>query len=194
MKKISFSFKNHFLSRIYFYILAVLIIPSLVTYGVILKTNPKKEEIFTIFVDANINDEKEFKRFVKENTNIKNKEINVYSTLSSLQTYQVLYLTQGLESDILILSENGFDNSDSSYYLELTSGNTYYSDTNKMVNNKHYGIELYDGNNGAITSYVNYIKDVKYYIFINKKSIHTSSFSSSGKTEQIKNLLGAIYG
>ena len=194
MKPIKFSFKHHFIRRIYLYIIAVLVVPSIITYGVILKTQPKQEEIFTIFVEANINDISSFQSFVKENTNIKNKETTIYHTLSSISTYEVIFQTQGLESDLLILSENAFKNDYSSNFVELDSENVFYSTTNKMVNEKHFGIQVFDGNEGFLSEFIKYIDDINYYIFINKNSVHTSRFSSEGKTEQIFNLLEAIYG
>lgn len=193
MKKISFSFKNHFIHRLYAYIIAAVAIPSIVTYGVILKTNPKAEEMFTIFVEANINDSSSFKDFIRNNTNEKNKEITTYSCLSSMNTYEVVYQTQGLESDLLILSENAFRDDYSSNYVELSTENSFYGSTNKMVNDKHFGIQIFDGSNGHLSNYIKYKENINYYIFINKNSVHISRFSNAGKTEQIYTLLEAIY-
>lgn len=194
MNKIKFSFKNHFIHRIYAYILAVVIIPSLVTYGVILRTNPKPTEMFTAFVEANVIDNEQFKSFLKDNTNAQNKEITLYSSLSSMSTYEVIFQTQGIESDILILSDAAFKNDYASYFLEISETNKYYSPNNKIVADKHYGIQIYDGGKGYLSNYIKYNADVNYYIFINKESVHTSKFSSDGQTLQIYDLLGAIYG
>ena len=194
MKKINFSFKNHFIHRIYLYIIAVLVIPAIVTYGVILKTNPKAEEIFTVFIEANIKDEDGLKSFIKEHTNRDNKEIIIYSSLSSMNTYEIIYQTQGLDSDILILSDNAFKNDNSSNYVELKEDNAFYKDTNKMVNDKHFGIEIYNQGEGYLADYIKYNEDNNYYVFINNGSVHTTHFSDSGKTEQIYKLLEAIYG
>ena len=194
MKKISFSFKNHFIHRIYLYIIAVLAIPAIVTYGVILRTNPKAEEMFTIFVEANINDVDAFKTFIKEHTSSGNKEITIYSSLSSMSTYEIIYQTQGLESDLLILSDNAFKNDYSSNFVELNEGNEFYKDNNKMVEDKHFGVEIYNHGEGYLSNYIKYNNDTNYYIFINKGSVHTTHFSESGKTEQIFKLFEAIYG
>ena len=72
MKNVNFSFKNHFVHRLYAYILLVILVPSVLVYGIILWTNPKAEEKFAIFVDGNLIDNKAFESFIKENTNIKN--------------------------------------------------------------------------------------------------------------------------
>lgn len=194
MKSVNFSFKNHFVHRLYAYILLVLILPSVLVYGIILWTNPKANEVFSIFVDANLIDNKSFESFIKENTDSKNKEINVYSSLSSLSIYTVMFQTQGLESDLLILSDNGVNQSYVTNFIELKSDMSYYSSTNKIYDGKHYGIQIYDGQEGYLSEYIKYENDINYYVFINKNSVHTSKIISSGVTEQIFNLLGAIYG
>ncbi len=194
MKKLSFSLKNHITHRLYLYILAVILIPAALTYGIILKTNPKPEEMFTVFVDANINDSEAFKSYIKQNTDEKDKETTIYSHLSSMNTYDVVYQTQGLNSDILILSENGFKNDYAANLVEINDENSYYSITNKMVEDKHFGIEIFDGKDGYLKDYIKYNDGIKYYIFINNGSVHTKNFKSDGTTEEIFKLLGAIYG
>ena len=182
------------MNRLYIYILAIILVPALVTYGIILRTNPKKEEVFTVFVEANITDSSSFKDYIKDNTNPNNKEINIYSHLSNMNTYEIIFQTQGIESDILILSEQGFKDDQSSYFIELSSDNKFYSSTNKIVEDKHFGIEIYDGKSGYLTDYINFIENNKYFIFLNKDSIHTSQLLKDGKTNQIITLLEAIYG
>lgn len=194
MKNVNFSFKNHFVHRLYAYILLVILVPSVLVYGIILWTNPKAEEKFAIFVDGNLIDNKAFESFIKENTNIKNKEVNVYSTLSSLSIYPVMFQTQGLDSDLLILSDDGVKQSYVSNFIELKNDMPYYSDSNKSFDKKHYGIQIFDGQQGFLSEYIKFNSEVNYYIFINKNSVHTSKFATSSKTEQIYNLLGAIYG
>lgn len=194
MKKLSFSFKNHLMSRLYLYILAIILIPSLVTYGIILRTNPKPAEIFTVFVEANINDSDSFKSFIKSHTDESDKETTLYTHLSSMNTYGVIFQTQGLDSDILILSENGFKNDYASNLVEITSDSPYFSETNKMVLDKHFGIEIFDGKKGKLSNYINYISGTKYYVFINNGSVHSKYFSNTGSTDEIFTLLEAIYG
>lgn len=193
MRKISFSLKHHIIHRLYAYILAVVVIPSIVTYGVILRTNPKAEEVFTVFVEANVHDSSSFKNFIRSNTNESNKEVNVYSCLSSMNTYQVIYQTQGLESDLLILSDDAFKEDSVANYVELAPENDFYGSTNKIVGEKHFGIQLFDGTIGYLSDYIRYKKDTNYYAFINKDSVHKMRFSSEGKTNQIFTLLEAIY-
>lgn len=194
MKKINFPFKKHFIDRLYLYVIAIILIPAIVSYGVILKTNPKDYEIFSVFVEANFRDSSSFKNYIKENTGKANKEINLYSITSDLKAYEVVYQTQGLESDILILSDKAFKNDYSSNYVELMENSSFYSDTNKMVNDKHFGIQIFDGMQGKLTDFINYEENQQYYLFINKYSVHTSRFVNEGKTEQIFKLLGVIYG
>ena len=143
--KISFPLKTHLLRRLPFYLLVAAFVPSLVTYGVILRTNPKEEEIFSLFIEANVKDSKALESFVRENTSLQNKEINVYSSPSSLKTYSVLFQTQGLSSDLLILSESAFQASYASHFIELNSSSPYFEESNKKVEDKHFGIELSSG-------------------------------------------------
>lgn len=192
--KVNFSFKHHFIHRLYFYIGALVLIPSLVTYGVILRTNPKKEELFTIFIEANIENPNAFKDFIKLNTNEKNKETTLYSSLSSMSTFQIIYQTQGLESDLIILSDNAFKNDYVSNYIELSEKDYLYSETNKQVEDKHFGIEIFNGKDGFLTQYIKYKSETKYYAFLNKSSVHTNPYSKEGTTKQIYRLLEAIYG
>lgn len=191
--KISFPLKTHLLRRLPFYLLTAVLLPSLVTYGVLLRTNPKEEEIFSLFIEANVKDSKALEGFVRENTSLQNKEINVYSSPSSLKTYSVLFQTQGLSSDLLILSESAFQASYASSFIELNSSSPYFEESNKKVEDKHFGIELFNGETGYLTSLLEYKKKTKYYAFINKQSVHASSFQKEGKTDQILTLLEAIH-
>ena len=191
--KISFPLKTHLLRRLPFYLLVAAFVPSLVTYGVILRTNPKEEEIFSLFIEANVQDSKALESFVRENTSLQNKEINVYSSPSSLKTYSVLFQTQGLSSDLLILSESAFQASYASHFIELNSSSPYFEESNKKVEDKHFGIELFNGETGYLTSLLEYKEKMKYYAFINKQSVHASSFQKEGKTDQILTLLEAIH-
>ena len=191
--KISFPLKTHLLRRLPFYLLVAAFVPSLVTYGVLLRTNPKEEEIFSLFIEANVKDSKALESFVRENTSLQNKEINVYSSPSSLKTYSVLFQTQGLSSDLLILSESAFQASYASSFIELNSSSPYFEESNKKVEDKHFGIELFNGETGYLTSFLEYKKKTKYYAFINKQSVHASSFQKEGKTDQILTLLEAIH-
>lgn len=191
--KINFPLKTHLLHRLPFYLLAAVLIPSLVTYGVLLRTNPKEEEIFSLFIEANVKDSKALESFVRENTSLQNKEINVYSAPSSLKTYSVLFQTQGLSSDLLILSESVFQVSYASNFIELLPTSPYFEESNKKVEEKHFGIELFNGESGCLVSLLEYKKNTKYYAFINKQSVHASSFQKEGKTDQILTLLEAIH-
>lgn len=191
--KISFPLKTHLLRRLPFYLLTAVLLPSLVTYGVLLRTNPKEEEIFSLFIEANVKDSKALEGFVRENTSLQNKEINVYSSPSSLKTYSVLFQTQGLSSDLLILSESAFQASYASHFIELNSSSPYFEESNKKVEDKHFGIELFNGETGYLTSLLEYKEKMKYYAFINKQSVHASSFQKEGKTDQILTLLEAIH-
>lgn len=191
--KISFPLKTHLLRRLPFYLLTAVLLPSLVTYGVLLRTNPKEEEIFSLFIEANVQDSKALESFVRENTSLQNKEINVYSSPSSLKTYSVLFQTQGLSSDLLILSESAFQASYASHFIELNSSSPYFEESNKQVEEKHFGIELFNGETGYLTSLLEYKEKTKYYAFINKQSVHASSFQKEGKTDQILTLLEAIH-
>ena len=191
--KISFPLKTHLLRRLPFYLLTAVLLPSLVTYGVLLRTNPKEEEIFSLFIEANVKDSKALEGFVRENTSLQNKEINVYSSPSSLKTYSVLFQTQGLSSDLLILSESAFQASYASHFIELNSSSPDFEESNKKVEEKHFGIELFNGETGYLTSLLEYKEKKKYYAFINKQSVHASSFQKEGKTDQILTLLEAIH-
>lgn len=191
--KISFPLKTHLLHRLPFYLLAAVLVPSLVTYGVLLRTNPKEEEIFSLFIEANVKDSKALESFVRENTSLQNKEINVYSAPSSLKTYSVLFQTQGLSSDLLILSESAFQASYASNFIELHFSSPYFEESNKKVEEKHFGIELFNGETGYLTSFLEYQENIRYYAFINKESVHASSFQKEGKTDQILTLLEAIH-
>ena len=191
--KISFPLKTHLLRRLPFYLLTAVLLPSLVTYGVLLRTNPKEEEIFSLFIETNVKDSKALESFVRENTSLQNKEINVYSAPSSLKTYSVLFQTQGLSSDLLILSESAFQASYTSNFIELNSSSPYFEESNKKVEEKHFGIELFNGETGYLTSFLEYKENARYYAFINKQSVHASSFQKEGKTDQILTLLEAIH-
>ena len=174
MKNVKFSFKNHFVHRLYAYILLVILVPSILVYGIILWTNPKAEEKFTVFVDGSLNNSKDFESFIKENTNNKNKEVTVYSSLSSLSIYTVMFQTQGLESDLLILSDNGIKQSYVSNFIEIKSDMPYYSTTNKSFDGKHYGIQIYNGQQGYLSNYIKFDEGINYFIYLNKNSVHAS--------------------
>ena len=178
--KISFPLKTHLLRRLPFYLLVAAFVPSLVTYGVLLRTNPKEEEIFSLFIEANVKDSKALESFVRENTSLQNKEINVYSSPSSLKTYSVLFQTQGLSSDLLILSESAFQASYASSFIELNSSSPYFEESNKKVEDKHFGIELFNGETGYLTSLLEYKEKTKYYASTSKASMRLP-FKKKGK-------------
>ena len=189
MKKIKFPFKNHFYHNFIFYVIAAILSPSLISYLIILKTNPKDGEIFNIFIEANLADKQGLNDFVREHTSGV-KELNIYSSLSSLNVYTAVYATQGLESDILILSESAFKESDCSNYLEIESSSKYFNATNKIFNDKHFGIEIFNGESGCLTSFLSYGNE-RYYAAINKNTFNGELFSKN-EVNNIDLLMEAI--
>ncbi len=194
--KYKFPYKAHFQRNIWIYIIFMLAVTTGFEFAIKSKSSLKKYQKFNLFVAAGKVDLTSLKEKINsyiDNDTIKNIVINQCNPV--LTSYYTMYTTFGLEdADILILnSEYIVKNDLKSHFLFFSEDSTYYSESNYINNEVHYGLEIYHNNSGYLTNYITYEEDNTYYLFINKKSKHLLELTSEGYTDSVLKVIGGIF-
>ena len=188
--KIKFNLKNHIAHRIYIYLIILVALPIIVSSAILLKTNPKATEKYSLFVGAYLKPESTLKvkvtKYLKE---FDNKEINIFAMDYYDSSFNLHYAAQGMNSDAYILPLKAMQEMDKSVLAILEEGNEFYSSTNYIdEDGHHYGIEIINQFNDDIR-----YQDEKYYVCVRKDSVHSLRFNESAKDEQTYVLLKGMF-
>ncbi len=194
--KYKFPYKAHFQRNIWLYIVSVLVLTTGFEFAIKSKSALKKYQKFNVFIATSKIDLDNLKDKINsyiDNDTIKNVVINQCNP--TLTTYYTMYSTFGLEdADLLILNSNYIVKNDlNSHFLSFVETSSFFNEKNYIYDNVHYGLEVYNNNNGILTDYISYEKDNSYYLFINKKSKHLLGFSDDGYTDSVNKVLKGIF-
>ncbi len=186
--KTKFSFKNHISNTFFIYIAAVAITVLGCCYGIMLKTNPKDYEKFSIFTEVNFINEVEFRNRMS-GLLPEDKIINLYFSDVNDQSYNVYFSSYGLTSDICLLSKTTLDKFESIQFLNLKNtkwdlSNNYYFETYSI------GVKCHSKDNEELKDYFAFNND-DYYLLVLKSSVHLDGIAS-GKTNQVDRVLEYI--
>lgn len=194
--KYKFPYKAHFQRNIWLYIVSVLVLTTGFEFAIKSKSALKKYQKFNVFIATSKIDLDNLKDKINsyiDNDTIKNVVINQCNP--TLTTYYTMYSTFGLDdADLLILNSNYIVKNDlNSHFLSFVETSSFFNEKNYIYDNVHYGLEVYNNNNGILTDYISYEKDNSYYLFINKKSKHLLGFSDDGYTDSVNKVLKGIF-
>ena len=194
--KYKFPYKAHFQRNIWLYIVSVLVLTTGFEFAIKSKSALKKYQKFNVFIATSKIDLDNLKDKINsyiDNDTIKNVVINQCNP--TLTTYYTMYSTFGLDdADLLILNSNYIVKNDlNSHFLSFVETSSFFNEKNYIYDNVHYGLEVYNNNNGILTDYISYEKDNSYYLFINKKSKHPLGFSDDGYTDSVNKVLKGIF-
>ena len=106
---IKYSFKEHLINKFLLYIFSVAAVTVGVSYGIVLKTNPHPEETISIFIAAKKRNDLNFDKHLETILSNDILEINVHSYDFEMPEFNITYLTQGQDSDLLILPKELLD-------------------------------------------------------------------------------------
>lgn len=186
---IKFPFKNHLNHRLPIYLISLVVVPIVVSSLVILRTNPKKTERYSLFVGAYLDPNGSLKNKIKTYlAQYNDKDISIFASDYSDPNFSIHYTSKGLTSDLLILSNTELNNLDKSIYSVLSEDNEFYSNTNYVENEKHYGIDI----NNHLNEEIRYNEGETYYLCVRNDSVHSYGFNDSGKTNQTYTLIKSI--
>ena len=161
-------------------------------------TAPKKEKTVRIFIAAFEVDDTALKERLSTDKSDYLKNVDIYALSPALPQFYTLFETHGLlDSDVLILPENVYTEGDyftqfariidKEYFAGFYSGAVYLEKDGKA-----YGIKVFDGitKTGIAEDYVSYtyenFKNEDYFLFFNKRSLHTGKLSESELDGAIK--------
>ena len=95
--------------------------------------------------------------------------------------------TPVLLSDILIFPEQALPNLTPTGYVSFKEGDEFYDDSNWIADGNHYGIRIYDGQDGLLRDKIAY-QEEPYYVLIRKESVHLQHWGS-GETDFVYKVL-----
>ena len=154
--------------RWYLLLLGVLLSTTSLSLAIILKTNPKKKEKFSLFISLVETSVKtnEINEQIKSLNDFKEVTITAISPDSSL--YDNYYQTYGKTSDILVVREDLYQQVSQYSFMPIPEKYQSYS------GEEEYGILL----NGAKNYWEDYLSydDNKYYLCINDSSVHKDTY------------------
>lgn len=187
--KIKFPFKNHLNHRLPLYLIALFVVPIVVSSVIILRTNPSKTERYSLFVGAYLDPNGSLKSRIKNYlASYNDKDISIFASDYSDPNFAIHYTSKGLTSDLLILSTTELNNLDKSIYSVLDENNEFYSNTNFIEDEKHYGINI----NNHLSNEIRYNENEAYYLCVRNDSVHSFGFNEEGKTNQTYTLIKSI--
>ena len=188
--KIKFSLKNHIAHRIYIYLIILVALPIIISSVILLKTNPKSTEKYSLFVGAYLKPESTLKAKVSDYLKeYDDKEINIFAMDYYDDNFNLHYAAQGTKSDAYILPLKAMEEMDKSVLAVLEESNEFYNASNYIdKEGRHYGIEI----TNQFTDDIRY-KEEKYYVCIRKESVHSLKFNDSSKTDQTYALLKGMF-
>lgn len=192
-------FLNHFISKWYKYLFALILAIVLWILLIDLFVAPKKNEKIGIFIGSYGMSEKINEAITKPDYL---REINFYDVNINESYYFILfssYASSG-DFDMAIVAESQFRESDIQYYEKINQEKfegsfgvfDYY-----RVNDDIYGVKVYDSetNQGILTDYIAFEDEgfeEDYYLFFSNSSIHLGPLNDSqydGLYEILKELL-----
>ena len=187
--KNDFPLKNHINHRLPIYLISLVVVPIVISSLVILRTNPKKTERYSLFVGAYLDPNSSLKSKIQTYlASYNDKDISIFASDYSDQNFAIHYTSKGLTSDLLILSSKELNNLDKSIYSILDETNEFYSNTNYIDDEKHYGIAI----NDHLSNEIRYNEGEDYYFCIRNDSVHSLKFNENGKTDQTYTLIKSI--
>jgi len=191
--KIKFPFKNSFFHRIYFYLIFAILIPIFTCAAIELRTTPSKQERVNIFISADLKatstlSSSIWKYFEGYNDRI----INVACCDYKNDYFASRYGSEGLLSDVLILSENALSQVDTSLYATIPVTNEFYGPTNYIKDEKHIGIYFGNGESSPFSKDVSYRQE-NYYAFVSSNTVHGKYFLDDFKDDQIFVFLKRVF-
>ena len=183
--KTRFSFKNHLSHTFFIYIAAIAVTSLGCSYGIMLKTNPKDFEKFSIFTEASFINETSFRNQMND-VLPEDKIINLYYADVNDRSYSTYFSSFGLNSDICLLSKATLDKFESIQFLNLKDTKwdlteNYYFETYSI------GVKCHSKDGTELNSYFTFGAD-DYYLLILKNSVHLKGITS-GKTDQTNRVL-----
>ena len=187
--KTKYDFKAHIINNLLVYLFVLLLMPTISYFIIEAKTSPKSHEKFIVFIAEDLNNEHDLKSELKElfKSDI---SIKVESHKTSENLFQTYVDTYGHISDILIFPKSYLDTIDNFTYRNFEIDNSYYSDTNYIKYEKHFGLDI---NNSLLLDYISCSKEESYYLLIGPNSVHTLDIFDDGKTNQISRFLNKYY-
>ena len=186
--KIKYSFKNHLSNRFYLYIGAIILVPFLCSYSILLKTRPKDVERFSVFCDVELKDEGLFKDYLFSELQ-EDLVIDTYEMSRKDNLFNTYFSSYGLNSDICILSKESMDRFETVYFLDL-KGSEFESQTNYCFKESNIGVLCHEKGSTKLNEYFDFANlDDDYYITVSKKSVHLKELTNNGKTNQIARVL-----
>ncbi len=178
--KTKFNFKAHVLNKLLTYVFLLIVIPILSCYLVDTKTAPKKHEKFSLFVAAELKEKftlkEELEELFPEDLLVK---VESYTPNESM--FNTFVDTYGATSDVLIFPKSYLEDIEYFPYKKFNVGDKYYSDSNFIKFDFHFGLLISDSN---LKDYINFL-DEDYYLMIGPNSVHTLNIFEEGNTDQI---------
>lgn len=164
------------------------LVAVIASVGIIdLRLKPKNEEVFSVFLSGYSLDKAKIQNSLESVSPDYVREINVYTVEITDEYFGVYYATNGtMKCDIAIIPEERLNNDtiEGSYlvlnteYLEKYNLPTDYY----YVNDKVYGIKVFDKEKDDNNSFISYTKDGNdkqdYYAFFFMYSYHTGELNS----------------
>ena len=180
--KIRFSFKNHLSHSIFVYLGALIVVPLLCSYSILLKTRPKDYERFSFFSEALFVNDGSFKdklfKVLPEDL-----VIDLYDMERSDRTFKSYLSSHGLNSDICLLSETTLSNFKTIPFLDLTN-TSWNKEDNYKIENYSLGIKCKSTLDTLFT-----FKDETYYLCVVKSSVHLKGLKKNSTTNQVNRVL-----
>ena len=118
--KIKYSVKNHISRSFIYYILAVIIVPLLCSYLIIIKNKPKATQRFSIFSEISYVDDGLFRQTLFD-VLPEDLEINLYDMDRNDNLFNTYFSSYGLNSDICLLSKTTLDKFETIDFMDLTN-------------------------------------------------------------------------
>lgn len=184
--KIKFDVRKHVVKSIALYIVGILAIPVITCYSIHLKNLAKDYEKFSVVSGAAITESNTLKSLIEKDGSIK--EASIYARAYDEQFY--VYMESKIATaDIVILPnvEGSLSPYLSSAYIELTSNDVFYNESNYQIDNKHFGVKL--NSYTSISSQFTFNTDADYFLFIRKSSVHIKHWNDTSKTDLVYNIL-----
>ena len=176
--KIKYSVKNHISRSFIYYILAVIIVPLLCSYLIIIKNKPKATQRFSIFSEISYVDDGLFRQTLFD-VLPEDLEINLYDMDRNDNLFNTYFSSYGLNSDICLLSKTTLDKFETIDFMDLT--NTKW-DLNDNYHFEDYSIGILYKDNTYFNIPDN---DEQYYLLTLKKSVHLQGIKEESKTDQV---------
>lgn len=171
------------------YIAAVIAIPIICSYAIILKNKPKDYEVFSFFSDIEISNDDAFNNVFKE-TLPEDLEFNIFSCNRTDKNFTTFVSAYGLTSDLVMLSKTTLDSLTQWDFLVLDDVNKWDLPTNYKFYDKSVAVLAHVKNSEKLSRFFDFSNlDDDYYFAVGKNSVHTKLFTGVGKTDQVDRIL-----